>query len=145
MEEVDHFRYLGSVLTIDGYCTREIKMRIAMTKEASNRKIQFLTNKIYIKLTKKLVRIKIGITFISRFHLRPIQSVVFVPVGLSSFLHLRQVLLGVQVSSVARLGQLTVWFKITGSLIIKASSLFLKIFSRLEDNLKLLKSFITQF
>ena len=54
------------------------------------------------------VRIKIGITFIFRFHRRPIQLVVFVPVGLSSFLrHPRQVLLGVQVCSVARLGQLT--------------------------------------
>jgi hypothetical protein len=29
-------KYLGSVLTRDGYCTREIKMRIA--KEAFNRK-----------------------------------------------------------------------------------------------------------
>jgi len=25
-DEVDHFKYLGSVLTRDGYCTREIKM-----------------------------------------------------------------------------------------------------------------------
>ena len=41
-------------------------------------------------------RIKIGITFIFVFHRRPIQLVVFVPVGLLSFLrHLLQVLLGV--------------------------------------------------
>ena len=33
-----------------------------------------------------LERIKIGITFIFRFHCRPIQIVVFVPVGISSFL-----------------------------------------------------------
>ena len=48
--------------------------------------------------------IKIGINFIFRLHRRPIQLVVFDPVGLSSFLHLRQVLLGVEVSSVAELG-----------------------------------------
>jgi hypothetical protein len=32
--QVDHFEYLASVLTRDGYCTREIKMRIAIAKEA---------------------------------------------------------------------------------------------------------------
>ena len=32
LKEVDHFKYLGSVLTRDGYCTREIKMRIAIEK-----------------------------------------------------------------------------------------------------------------
>ena len=30
LKEVDHFKYLGSVLTRDGYCTRDIKMRIAI-------------------------------------------------------------------------------------------------------------------
>ena len=34
LKEVDHFKCLGSVLTTDGYCTREIKMRIAIVKEA---------------------------------------------------------------------------------------------------------------
>ena len=38
LKEVDHFKYLGSVLTRDGYCTREIKMRIAIAKEAFNKK-----------------------------------------------------------------------------------------------------------
>ena len=28
LKEVDHFKYLGAVLIRDGYCTREIKMRI---------------------------------------------------------------------------------------------------------------------
>ena len=32
LKEVDHFKYLGSVLTRDGNCTREIKMRIAIAK-----------------------------------------------------------------------------------------------------------------
>jgi hypothetical protein len=28
LKEVDHFKHIGIVLTRDGYCTREIKMRI---------------------------------------------------------------------------------------------------------------------
>ena len=38
LKEVDHFKYLGSVLTRDGYYTREIKMKICIVKEAFNRK-----------------------------------------------------------------------------------------------------------
>ena len=60
--------------------------------------------------------IEIGITFIFRFRCRPIQLVVFVPVGLSSFLrHLLHVLLGVEVSSVARPGQFTVRIQVQRS------------------------------
>ena len=62
-----------------------------------------------VKMTvSRDARIKIGIIFIFRFYRRPIQLVVFVVVGLSLFLHLLQVLFGAEVSSVARLGQLTV-------------------------------------
>ena len=32
LKEVYHFKYLGRVLTRDGYCTREIRRRISMTK-----------------------------------------------------------------------------------------------------------------
>ena len=56
LKEVHNFKYLGSVLTRDGYCTREIKMRIVITKEAFNRKISLLTSKLNIELEKKLVR-----------------------------------------------------------------------------------------
>ena len=38
LKEVDHFKYLGRALTRDCYCTREIKMRIAIAKEAFNNK-----------------------------------------------------------------------------------------------------------
>ena len=31
--EVDHFKYIGSVLTRNVYCTRKIKMRISMDKQ----------------------------------------------------------------------------------------------------------------
>ena len=54
LKGVDHFKCHGSVLTSDGYCTREIKMRIYVAKEAFNRKISLLT--VNIELRKKLVR-----------------------------------------------------------------------------------------
>jgi hypothetical protein len=45
-KEIDHFKYLGSVQTRDGYCTGEIKMRIAITKKAFDRKISLLISKL---------------------------------------------------------------------------------------------------
>ena len=54
--EVDHFKYLRSVLTRDGYCSRQINMSIAIAKEAFNGKISLLTRKLNIELRKKLVR-----------------------------------------------------------------------------------------
>ena len=39
-----------------GYCTREIKMTIAIAKEAFNIKMSLLTSKLNIELRKKLVR-----------------------------------------------------------------------------------------
>jgi Reverse transcriptase (RNA-dependent DNA polymerase). len=50
LKEVDHFKYLGSVLTRDGYCTREIKMRFAIAKEACNRKMALMTTLMTSKL-----------------------------------------------------------------------------------------------
>ena len=44
LKEVDHFKQLGSVLTRDGYCTRDINMRIVIAKEAFNGKISFFTS-----------------------------------------------------------------------------------------------------
>jgi hypothetical protein len=62
------------------------------------------------------IRIKIGITFILRLHRRPIQLVMFVPTGLSLFLqHIRQVLLGVEISSVALSGQLNVGVEVSST------------------------------
>ena len=55
LNKVDHFKYLVNVLTSVGYCIREIKMRIAIAKEAFNRKISLLTSKLNIQLKNKLV------------------------------------------------------------------------------------------
>ena len=42
LENVECFKYLGSVLTKDGRCMCEIKSRIAMAKAAFNKKKTFL-------------------------------------------------------------------------------------------------------
>jgi hypothetical protein len=52
---VEYFNYLGSVITNDARCTREIKSRIAMAKAAFNKKTLF-TSKLDLYLRKKLVK-----------------------------------------------------------------------------------------
>ena len=44
LENVESFKYLGSILTNDGRCTCEIKGRIAMAKAAFNKKGTLFTN-----------------------------------------------------------------------------------------------------
>ena len=55
LENVECFKYLGSVLTNVGRCTCEIKSRIAMAKAAFNKKTLF-TSKLDLNLRKKLVK-----------------------------------------------------------------------------------------
>ena len=55
-ENVECFKYLGSILTNDGRCTCEIKSRIAMAKAAFNRKKILFTSKLDLNLRKKLVK-----------------------------------------------------------------------------------------
>jgi len=56
LENVECFKYLGSLLTNDGRCTCEIKSRIAMAKAAFNKKKTLFTSKLDLKLRKKLVK-----------------------------------------------------------------------------------------
>ena len=53
LENVECFKYLGSILTNDGRCTCEIKSRIAMTKAAFK---TLFTSKLDLNLRKKLVK-----------------------------------------------------------------------------------------
>jgi len=55
LEDVECFKYLSSMLTNDGRCTREIKSRIAMAKTALNKKKTLFTSKLDLNLRKKLV------------------------------------------------------------------------------------------
>ena len=56
-ENVEYFKYLGSMLTNDGRCTCkcEIKSRIAMAKAAFNKKT-LSTSKLDLNLRKRLVK-----------------------------------------------------------------------------------------
>jgi hypothetical protein len=56
LENVDYFNYLGSLITNDARCTREINSRIAMAKAAFNKKKTLFTSKMDLNLRKKLVK-----------------------------------------------------------------------------------------
>jgi hypothetical protein len=43
---VDYFTYLGSIITNDARCTREIKSIIVMAKAAFNKKKNLFTSKL---------------------------------------------------------------------------------------------------
>ena len=56
LENVEYFKYLGSILTKDGRCTCEIKSRIAMAKAVFNKKKTLFTSKLDLNLRKRLVK-----------------------------------------------------------------------------------------
>ena len=56
LENVESFKYLGSILTNDKRCTCEIKCRIAMAKAAFNKKRTLFTSTLDLELQKKLVK-----------------------------------------------------------------------------------------
>jgi len=56
MENVECFKYLGSMLTNDGRCTCEIKSRIAMAKAAFSKKNTLFISKLDLNLRKNLIK-----------------------------------------------------------------------------------------
>jgi len=56
LENVECFKYLGSMLTNDGRWRCEIKSRIGMAKAAFNKKKTLFTSKLDLNLMKKLVK-----------------------------------------------------------------------------------------
>jgi len=56
LENVESFKYSGSMLTNDGRCTCEIKSRIAMEKAAFNKKRALFASTLDLNLKKKLVK-----------------------------------------------------------------------------------------
>jgi hypothetical protein len=52
LENVESFKYLGSMLTNNGSCTYEIKSRIAMAKAAFNKKRALFTSQMDLELRK---------------------------------------------------------------------------------------------
>jgi hypothetical protein len=60
LEDVGYLSYLGSMITNDVRCTREIKSSIVMAKAAFNKKKNLFTSKLDLNLRKKLVKRYIG-------------------------------------------------------------------------------------
>jgi len=56
LENVECFKYLGSMLTNDGRCRREIKSRIAIAKAAFSKKKTLFTSKLDLNLRKNLIK-----------------------------------------------------------------------------------------
>jgi len=56
LENVESFKYFGSILTNDRRCTSEIKCRIAMAKAAFKKKRTLFTRTLDLELRKKLVK-----------------------------------------------------------------------------------------
>ena len=56
LENVECFKYLGSLLTNDGRCTCEIKSTIAMAKAAFSKKKTLFASKLDLNLKKKLIK-----------------------------------------------------------------------------------------
>jgi hypothetical protein len=56
LENVEHFNYLGSMITNAARCTREINSMITMAKAAFDRKKTLFTSKLGLNLRKKLVK-----------------------------------------------------------------------------------------
>lgn len=56
IEQVDKFKYLGSIITEDGKSKTDIKVRIAMAKEAFNKRKELLAKRMNKKIRKKIVK-----------------------------------------------------------------------------------------
>ena len=56
IKQVAQFCYLGSLITYDGSCGKEIRARIAMAKTAFNRQKELLTRGIKQKVKKKTIK-----------------------------------------------------------------------------------------
>jgi hypothetical protein len=56
LDNMESFKYLGSILTNDRRCTCEIKCKIAMDKTAFNKKRALFTSTMDLELRKKLVK-----------------------------------------------------------------------------------------
>jgi len=53
---VNHFKFLGSVISEDGYCEKDVRCRIATAKKAFLEKKKLLTSKLNMDLKKRIVK-----------------------------------------------------------------------------------------
>ena len=56
VQQVEQFKYLGSVITGDGRCSKEIKCRIAIAKQALTKNKKLLCSNMCVSLRVRLVK-----------------------------------------------------------------------------------------
>ncbi len=56
LEQVAEYCYLGSMITEDNKCQREIRRRVAMGKEAFKKRNELLRGKLDLQLRKRMVK-----------------------------------------------------------------------------------------
>ena len=56
VEQVSQFKYLGSWITDDGYCAKDVRARIAMGKAVFMEKKKLLTGKLDCELKKRIIK-----------------------------------------------------------------------------------------
>jgi hypothetical protein len=64
LQNVESFRFLGSMFTSDERCACETKSWIVMAKDAFNKKRVYFTRKMDLELSKKVVKCYIWSRFI---------------------------------------------------------------------------------
>src|SRR5678816_87828 len=57
IEQVSNFKYLGSLISEDGRCLIDVKARIALAKDAFNKRKEFLTGGLSGTLKKRMVKV----------------------------------------------------------------------------------------
>jgi len=55
-EQVREFQYLGSLISDDGYCEKEIANRLGMAKKVFQDKRKLFTGKMNLELKKRIVK-----------------------------------------------------------------------------------------
>jgi len=56
VEQVSQFRYSGSLILEDGYCTKEIRSRIEMAKKIFMEKKKLFTSKMNLELKNRITK-----------------------------------------------------------------------------------------
>jgi len=56
IDQVTQFRYLDSLITENGYCEKEIRSRIGMTKKISQDKKKLFIGKMNLELKKRIIK-----------------------------------------------------------------------------------------
>ena len=57
IEQVVKFKYLGAILSEDGRCLEDVKVRIGMAKDAFNKRKELLTKRFSKRVKSKLLRL----------------------------------------------------------------------------------------